>query len=201
MEDAGDVVAAVLPRTDGAGAMKRIAIFGNAGGGKSTLAKRLAALTALPIFIVDKMQFRDGGAPVPADEFARAHDEILRRDEWIIDGFGGIAAAWARFERADTLVHVDLPLALHAIGVTARLIKGQFAPSEGWPANSPIWRSSLQSYKVLWPCHRRLTPRYRRLIAEMAASKRVHHLRSRAEIAAFLDKVARERAAAGHDLS
>jgi hypothetical protein len=76
--------------------------------------------------------------------------------------------------------------------VTKRLIKGQFATPEGWPAGSPIWRSSLQSYRVIWLCHRRLTPRYRTLVAEAAAAKRVHHLRSRRAIAAFLADVALE---------
>src|SRR5689334_5974714 len=47
---------------------------------------------------------------------------------------------------------------------------------EGWPADSPIWISTMNSYKVLWRCHRRLTPRYRQLVADEAASKRVHHL-------------------------
>lgn len=36
----------------------------------------------------------------------------------------------------------------------------------------------MDSYKVLWLCHRLLTPRYRLLVADMAASKRVHHVRS-----------------------
>ena len=40
--------------------MKRIAVFGNAGGGKSTLAKSLAAITGLPLFVLDTIQFRDG---------------------------------------------------------------------------------------------------------------------------------------------
>jgi hypothetical protein len=51
----------------------------------------------------------------------------------------------------------------------------------------------MSSYKVLWLCHRHMTPRYRRLVAEMAASKRVHHLRSSAQMTAFLDAVRRER--------
>ena len=32
--------------------MKRVAVFGNAGGGKSTLARRLAELTRLPLHVV-----------------------------------------------------------------------------------------------------------------------------------------------------
>jgi hypothetical protein len=80
--------------------------------------------------------------------------------------------------------------------VTKRLIKGLFVAPEGWPKNSPLWSSTMNSYRVLWPCHRRLTPRYRQLIAAEAASKRVHHLKSPAEMAAFLDAVKREYASA-----
>ena len=50
----------------------------------------------------------------------------------------------------------------------------------------------MKSYKVVWLCHTRLTPRYRQLVADMAASKRVHHLRSPAEMTAFLDAIKRE---------
>ncbi|HVV15923.1 MAG TPA: hypothetical protein VHH90_01870 [Polyangia bacterium] len=46
----------------------------------------------------------------------------------------------------------------------------------------------------MWLCHRRLTPDYRRLVAGARAEKRVHHLRSRAEIAAFVQTVAKEAA-------
>jgi adenylate kinase family enzyme len=173
--------------------MNRVAVFGNAGGGKSALAQRLAELTGLRLYVVDMMQFRPGGAKVPHDEFLQAHADILRRDEWIIDGFGNMAIAWERFAAADTLIHVDLPLFIHFRWITKRLIKGLFADPPGWPENSPLWSSSVQSYRVLWLCHRHLTPRYRRLVAEEAASKRVHHLRSPGQICSFLKGV-KERA-------
>ena len=53
--------------------MKKVAVFGNAGGGKSTLARRLAELTGLPLYVIDMMQFRAGGAKVPHDVFLRPH--------------------------------------------------------------------------------------------------------------------------------
>ncbi|MEG4576075.1 hypothetical protein QUA56_25910 [Microcoleus sp. N3A4] len=43
--------------------MKKVAVFGNAGGGKSTLSKRLSEITDLPLYI----------------------DQILATDRWIID--------------------------------------------------------------------------------------------------------------------
>ncbi len=50
----------------------------------------------------------------------------------------------------------------------------------------------MNSYKVLWLCHLRLTPKYRQLVADMAASKQVHHLKSPAEITDFLNGVRSE---------
>lgn len=172
--------------------MKRVAVFGNAGGGKSTLAKRLADLTRLPLYPLDTIQFRKGGGKVPHEEYLTAHADLLRQDEWIIDGFGCVASAWERFAQADTLVYIDLPLVTHHWWVTKRLIKGLFATPEGWPENSPIWSSTVSSYRVLWLCHHRLTPRYRQLMADAAASKRVHHIRSPAEMTAFLGAIKRE---------
>ena len=128
--------------------MKRVAVFGNAGGGKSTLARRLADLTRLPLYPLDMIQFRAGGGRVPHEQYLKAHADLLRQDEWIIDGLG-------------------------------------------WPENSPMWRGTMDSYKVVWLCHRRLTPRYRQLVADLAASKHVHHVRLPAEMSAFLNSVKR----------
>ncbi len=111
--------------------MKRVAVFGNTGGGKSTLARRLADLTRLPLYPLDMIQFRAGGGKVPHEEYLKAHADLLRRDEWIIDGFGCVASAWERFSKADTLVYVDLPVITHDWWVTKRLLKGLFVSSGG----------------------------------------------------------------------
>ena len=173
--------------------MRKVAVFGNTGGGKSTLAKRLAELTQLPLYPLDIIQFKPGGVKVPHAEYLQAHKALLSRDAWIIDGYGCVASAWERFSAADTLIYIDLPLFTHYRWVTKRFFKGLFADPEGWPENSPLWSSTMNSYRVVWRCHRRLTPRYRQLVADAAASKRVHHLRSPAAMRAFLEAVKQER--------
>ena len=172
--------------------MKRVAVFGNAGGGKSTLARRLAELTGLPLFSIDMMRFKAGGDKVPDEEYLRQHADILRRDEWIIDGFDSVASAWERFAAADTLIYVDLPLTTHYWWVTKRFIRGLYANPEGWPDKSPMWSSTISGYRVIPRCHRHLTPKYRQLVTDAVASKRVHHLRSRAQIRRFLEAVRNE---------
>jgi len=172
--------------------MKRVAVFGNAGGGKSTLARELAALTRLPLYVLDLIEFRTGGEKVPRDEYLKVHGELIRREQWIIDGFGGKAAAWERFAVADTLIHVDLPLHIHYRWVTKRFIKGILRNPEGWPERSPLLSSTLNSYRVIGLCHRQLTPQYRRLVSAEAGSKRTYSLTSPAQIRAFLDTVRSE---------
>jgi adenylate kinase family enzyme len=174
--------------------MKRVAVFGNAGGGKSTLARRLAELTRLPLYPLDLIQFKTGGGKIPHDDYLKAHADLIGRDEWIIDGFGCEASAWARFSAADTLVYVDLPLSKHYWWVTKRLIKSALVTPEGWPENSPMWRSTLDSWRVIRRCERHLAPKYRRLVADASASKRVHHLTSASRIRRFLAAVKQEAA-------
>jgi adenylate kinase family enzyme len=169
--------------------MNKVAVFGNAAGGKSTFAKRLAQLTQLPLYPLDTIQYRTGGGKVPNEEYLKAHADLLSRDQWIIDGFGCVPSAWERFAVADTLIYIDLPLLTHYRWVTKRFLQGLFVTPEGWPEDSPIWRSTLDSYRVVWLCHRRLTPRYRELVANVASTKQVHHLRSPAEMRTFLEAI------------
>ena len=156
------------------------------------MARQLAEITRLPLYVLDKLQFREGGAAVPHDEYLQLHRDLLAHETWVIDGYGDDTTIWERLSAADTLVHVDLPLPLHYWRVTKRLIKGLFADPEGWPKDSPLWSSTMSSYEVIPRSHRHMTPRYRQLVSEMAASKRVAHLRSSREMAAFLDDVRNE---------
>jgi hypothetical protein len=53
-------------------------------------------------------------------------------------------------------------------------------------------KSTLNTYRVLWLCHKHLTPKYRQLVSDVQSRKRVHHLRSAREIRAFLQDVQNE---------
>jgi hypothetical protein len=55
-----------------------------------------------------------------------------------------------------------------------------------------MWESTLSGWRVVGQCHRHLTPKYRQLVADASASKRVHHLRSKSEIRTFLEAFKRE---------
>jgi adenylate kinase family enzyme len=169
--------------------MKKVAVFGNAGGGKSTLSKQLSEIAGLPLYALDKLQYQPGGIEVPHEDYLRSHQLILDQDRWIIDGFGSIDTLWEKLNAADTLVFVDLPLYVHSWWVTKRLLTSAIQPPEGYPENSPIVKSALRSYRVLWFCHQRLTPKYREFIDQTRSMKKVYHLRSPKQIQQFLDGI------------
>ena len=166
--------------------MKKVAVFGNAGGGKSTLSKKLAEITGLPLHILDKIQYQTGGEEIENSDFKQVHDRIINSNEWIIDGYGCLETLWQRLDVADTLIYIDLPLSRHFFWVSKRLIMGLFRNPEGWPENSPIIKSSLNSYSVLLACHKKLTPIYREYVKEARNTKKVYHLQSVKSISQFL---------------
>jgi adenylate kinase family enzyme len=170
--------------------MKKVAVFGNAGGGKSTLSQRLSDITGLPLYTLDKIKFLPGGTEVKTEDYNRAHQDILNTDCWIIDGFGSIETLWPRLGQADSLVYVDLPLYVHLGWVTKRFLTGYLHPPQGWPERSPIFKSSMSSYRALWLCHKYLTPKYREYIKQVSTTKNVYHIQSVAQIGEFLKTLA-----------
>ena len=88
--------------------MKKVAVFGNAGGGKSTLSRRLSEVTGLPLYVLDKIKYLSGGVEIPYEDYKRIHQQILDTDRWIIDGFGCLETLWPRLTEADSLIFIDL---------------------------------------------------------------------------------------------
>ncbi|MGP1373752.1 MAG: adenylate kinase [Almyronema sp.] len=172
--------------------MQKVAVFGNAGGGKSTLSKRLAAMTGLPLISLDLLKYRPGGGEVPHADFKAAHDRILWQDQWIIEGFGSLDTVWPRLEIADTLVYMDMPLWRHYGWVTKRFLQGFFVPPAGWPDNSPLWQGTLNSYATVWLCDQKLTPQYRQYVSQAKHSKQVYHLRTLLDVNRFYQTIAAE---------
>lgn len=165
--------------------MNKIAVFGNAGGGKSTLSKCLAEMTGLPMVALDLLKYKPSGGEVPYEEYKAAHDQLLQQDQWIIDGYGSLDTVWERLEVADTLVYLDMPVLQHCWWVTKRFLKGSIFPPENWPKNSPLLEATLNSYYTVWLCHKKLTPKYREYVHKAQEGKRVYHLQSPKHVQEF----------------
>lgn len=94
------------------GGMKRIAILGRGGAGKSVLARQLSSLLDLPVIELDSIFWRPGLRPTPEDEWAEIQREVVAHDRWIIDGDLGPhdTCLGLRLRAAETVIVLDFPL-------------------------------------------------------------------------------------------
>ena len=91
--------------------MKRIVILGRGGSGKSSLARRLAEITKLPVIELDKIFWRTGLVVTAPDEWAEIQKRLADRDEWIMDGdLGPHDVIATRLRRADTVILLNYSL-------------------------------------------------------------------------------------------
>lgn len=166
--------------------MTRVAVIGNAGGGKSTMCRALSTALGLPHHAVDLIQWRPGWNPVPPDEFNRKHDDPMRQPKWIIDGFGTWESIERRFGAADTIIFVDLSQWLHYWWATKRQFIALVCGRSDGPEGCPMLPVTLRLYRMMWSVHREIRPRVLALLDRYRPSAQVIHIRSKKELSAFI---------------
>lgn len=91
--------------------MKRVVVLGRGASGKSTLARQLSELTALPLIELDKVFWRAGLLATPRDEWVSLQEKLVATDGWIMDGdLGPYDAVEVRLRAADTIILLDFSL-------------------------------------------------------------------------------------------
>lgn len=168
--------------------MKKVAVFGKPGSGKSTLSKSLASATSIKLYPLDSILYKANGDLVDRKTYDEKHENILSSDSWIIDGFGPMESFNKRLEVADTLIYVELPYVTSYWLVTKRLFKGLFVKPEGWPDGSSVLKGTLESYKVLKLCPKFWNDSFMKRLECISANKSLHVIRSISELNSFVDK-------------
>lgn len=165
--------------------MTRVAIIGNAGGGKSTLAACLGQALGLPVHHIDRIQYQPGWRISPPEFVALQHERILQGPRWIVDGWGGWSLIQARLEAADTIIVVDFPLWRHLWWALKRQVRHPFGPMPDRPENCPLLPMTWQLLRAIWNVHRNLRPELLRRLATVAGQRNVYVLKSPRELNAF----------------
>jgi adenylate kinase family enzyme len=170
------------------GSMKKIAVFGKPGSGKSTLSKNLASATGIKLHALDSIVYKKNGDLVDRKTYNEKHENILSSDSWIIDGFGPIESFNKRLDAADTLIYIELPYVISYWLVTKRFLKGFVVKPEGWPDGSSILKGTLESYKVLKLCPNFWNDRFMQKLEKTSTNKSLYVIRSISALNNFVDK-------------
>lgn len=167
--------------------MTRVAIIGNAGGGKSILAAALGRSLHLPVHHIDRIQFQPGWRISPPEFVAQEHQRILDTPRWIIDGWGSWPLIEKRLEAADTVIVVDLPLWRHLWWALKRQIRHPFSQTPDRPENCPLLPMTWQLLRAIWNVHRNLRPELLRRMDSLGGRRSIFVLRSPVALKAFTD--------------
>ena len=164
--------------------MRRIAIVGNSGGGKSTLARRLGARLGLPVVHLDILFWKPGWVESDETDFRQRTAEALAGAAWICDGnFGGTFDI--RFPRADTIIWIDQLRWLCVWRAMTRVVTGRVR-SRPDMAEGCRETVDFKFYGYILDFDRLHRPMLEAAIAEHGAHARLVRLRSDRDIADFL---------------
>lgn len=161
--------------------MERIFITGNAGAGKTTLSKKVSEILRINNFGLDTVVWKAGWKATPAEERIKLIAEIIKPQNWIIDGVSKDV-----LKAADTIVFLDFPRRISYWRVLKRNWRYLFKSRPELPENCPEILIIKRLIKIIWDFHSKVRPSIFNYINENNRIKNVFHLCSNKEVKAFI---------------
>lgn len=161
--------------------MQKVLVIGCPGSGKSTFARRLQALTGLPVIYLDQLFWNADKTWVSPETLDARIETALSGDRWIMDG-NYARTLELRLQVCDTVFFLDYPLELCLQSVEQRI--GTVRPDMPWVEEEldPEFVDFIRAFpETTRPKILTLLERYR--------NRAIHIFHSRAEAHAFLDRL------------
>jgi adenylate kinase family enzyme len=126
--------------------MRRVAVVGCGGAGKTTLANALGERLGLPVVHLDEHYWQPGWIPTPDEEWREKQRDLVSADRWIADG-NYSSTLDIRLKRADVVIILAFPRWRCFLRVLRRWLThyGQPVQAPGCPE-----RVSLEFLKWMW---------------------------------------------------
>jgi adenylate kinase family enzyme len=165
--------------------MRRIAVVGPGGAGKTTFAGELGRRLGVPVVHLDEHFWGPGWTATPRPAWRAVQAELLAGDTWIADGNYG-STFDIRFARADTVIVLQPPPLICLAGALRRSLggRGQAIQAAGCPE-----RFELEVLRWIWRYPREGRPRLDCALGPHRDRLRIVELPSRREAAGFLARL------------
>jgi adenylate kinase family enzyme len=157
--------------------VRRVSVVGNAGSGKTRLAKQIAVIISVPHIELDAIHHLPGWEAIDPDTFMAEVDAITSTDGWVIDGnYRTVVVDGPVWQRADTVVWLDLPRRQVMRQVLARTLRRVSSREELWNGNrEPIrslyaWDPHESIIRWAWTQHAKYQERFGTAMASPALS-------------------------------
>ena len=158
----------------------KIAVIGNAAGGKTRLSRELANFYQITPTHVDSIQFGPGMTIRPHADTRAALEVVASQDNWIIDGYGPLDIIEKRFSQADQIILIDLPIARHLFWFGKRQLFSLWSPRRELPPGCKelSYRHSAKVIKSMWSMHREMRPELIKILARPQYNPKVTIIKS-----------------------
>ena len=165
--------------------MRRIAIIGPGGAGKSTLARQIGAKTGLPVVHLDAHYWGAGWVEPPKEAWEQAVRGLAEGEAWVMDGnYGGTMDL--RLAAADTIVFLDLPRRVCLPRVLGRSFATRNRTRPDMAAGCPE-RLTWFFLKYIWNYRRDRRPGVLERMQKYAEGRKLVHLQTPRQVRRFLE--------------
>lgn len=154
--------------------MKRVAILGPAGSGKSRLARELAEILDLPVVHLDGLFWRPGWVPMADPEWAAVQRREAGRETWIADGLQEdrrTPVLW--LDAADTIVFIDASPLACVWRIAKRRLESTSGPEVPTAKPAPYYRALPKVLAFTWQYRTRARAG---LLAELSRRGQLQHV-------------------------
>jgi len=166
--------------------MKKVAIVGCGGSGKSHVARALGDVLDAPVTHLDAAFYDDEWNELPMEKFTAVQRDLVAREKWVIDGNYN-STLQIRLEACDTVVLMDVSTLAALWGVSSR----QLRHGAGHKGNGVHNRIHWGVIKYVATYRRKMRPRVMAKIDRFATGHAdVVLLTSRRQTRRWLRKVA-----------
>jgi adenylate kinase family enzyme len=123
--------------------VRRVSVVGNSGSGKTTVATAIARALDVPHLELDAVFHQPDWQPLEREVFRARVAQFIAGDGWVVDGNYN-AVRDLVWQRADTVVWMDLPRRQIMRQLTARTLRRMVMRTELWNGNTEPLRDLLR---------------------------------------------------------